>query len=75
MTTEEIKAAHRVIADAKAFAAIRHDIRTLHRRKCWPCQRIHWHALNHGQLVACPECGSMDTRLIKPAPCDTVEKP
>ena len=48
--------------------AIQRDIKGLHQRKCWPCQTVHWHALNHGPMVACPECGSMDTRLIKEQP-------
>ena len=53
---------------AEELTAIRRDIKGLHRRKCWQCQTIHWHALNHGPMVACPECGSMDTRLIKENP-------
>jgi predicted RNA-binding Zn-ribbon protein involved in translation (DUF1610 family) len=38
------------------------DIPRLHERKCWGCGRKHWHCENHGKQVACPECGSMDTR-------------
>ena len=44
---------------------IHNDIPGLHQRRCWNCGETHWHALDHGPLVACPECKSMDTRLIK----------
>ena len=47
---------------------VKADIKGLHQRKCWPCQVVHWHATDHGPMVACPVCGSMDTRRIKETP-------
>jgi DNA-directed RNA polymerase subunit RPC12/RpoP len=44
---------------------IHRDIKGIHQRKCWPCQKIHWHSDNSGRPVACPECGSYDTRLVR----------
>jgi Zn finger protein HypA/HybF involved in hydrogenase expression len=38
----------------------------LHRRQCFDCKGVHWHVDNKTPYVLCPECGSQDTRIIKP---------
>ena len=47
------------------LAAIKCDVRKLHRRKCWGCGETHWHADDRTPGVLCPECGSQDTRRAK----------
>jgi len=48
----------------ETLAAIKRDIPKLHRRKCCPCQVVHYHSDDHGTPVDCPDCGSRDTRRI-----------
>lgn len=37
-----------------------------HKRKCWNCGNVHLHCSDVVPGVLCPECGSQDTRRVKP---------
>lgn len=50
--------------DSKTLMAILHDVESLHKRRCWDCGEIHWHADNRTPYVCCPDCNSQDTRLL-----------
>lgn len=59
--TEELVVA--ITELARALAAIKVDVPSLHQRKCHECGEVHWHADNVAPYVLCPNCGSQDTRL------------
>ncbi len=41
------------------------QVPTLHKRKCWPCGNVAYHADARMPYVKCRRCGSQDTRLLK----------